>query len=471
MVAVALVLVTASAIAIHLLTTRSKKKSKVPPGSLGLPVIGHTLGFLRSLRGNTSDRWIQDRINRYGPVSKLSLFCTPTVLLAGGPAANKMLFFSGMLRQRQARSVHRIIGEKSILDLHGDEHCRIRGALMEFLKPDMLREYVGRVDAKVRQHLEEKWYGRSTVTVQPLMRQLTFEVITSLLFGLEAGAERDALAEDLVRMLEGMFSIAVNLPLTRFSRSLKASRRVRQLLEGITVDKQAKLRHGKASPNNDLITRLLSLTDQQGNQLLTNQEIVENSMVALIAGHDSTSVLITFMVRQLANDPVNLARMVQEQQEIAKNKAHGEPLAWEDLTKMKFTWRVAQETLRLVPPLFGSFRTAIQDMEFKGYCIPKGWQVYLSSTGTHMDPTIFHEPAKFDPSRFESAMPPCSFMAFGGGPTICPGMEFAKMGTLVTMHHLVTHFKWKLCCKENTYARDPFPAALHGLPIKLEQYM
>jgi cytochrome P450 len=64
-----------------------------------------------------------------------------------------------------------------------------------------------------------------------------------------------------------------------------------------------------------------------------------------------------------------------EHEEIAKNKADGEALTWEDLTKMKFTWRVAQETLRIVPPVFGNFRRALEDIEFDGYSIPKGWQV------------------------------------------------------------------------------------------------
>jgi cytochrome P450 len=89
-----------------------------------------------------------------------------------------------------------------------------------------------------------------------------------------------------------------------------------------------------------------------------------------------------------------------------------------------------------------------------------------------MDASIYHEPAKFDPSRFEnqsvSAAPPCSFVAFGGGPRICPGIEFSRMETLVTMHYLVRHFKWKLCCKSDTFVRNLLPSPLHGLPIKIE---
>ncbi|KAM0909677.1 hypothetical protein ACQ4PT_014661 [Festuca glaucescens] len=461
-------LVTASSICFHLLT-RAKKPcpAELPPGSLGLPVIGQTFGFLCAIRANSVDQWIRDRINRYGPVSKASLFGTPTVLLAG-PAANKFVFFSSLLPMLP-RSVQRIVGERNVVSHHGDNQVRIRGALLEFLEPDILKLYVGRIDAIVRRHLDENWSGgRTTVTVLPLMKRLTFDILCALLFGLEMGAVRDALSDELERMFDGMLAIPVNLPFTAFSRSLGAGRRCRQLLHRITRENKAKL---GASPNNDLISQLLSMTGGHGEQLLTNEEIVDSSVGTLIAGHDTTSTLMTFMVRQLANDPATLSAMVQEHEEIAKNKADGEALAWEDLSKMKFTWRVAQETLRIVPPVFGSFRIAIKDIEFDGYCIPKGWQVLWAASLTQMDPSIFHEPAKFDPSRFESqssARPPCSFVAWGGGRRICPGIEFAKVETLVTMHYLVRQFRWKLCCKENTFIRTPLPVPLHGLPIELE---
>ncbi|CAN6211797.1 unnamed protein product [Urochloa humidicola] len=468
-------------ILLHLLTRPNKPRrpgtAKLPPGSLGLPFIGQSLGLLRAMRANTAERWIQARVDRFGPVSKLSLFGAPTVLLTG-PAANKFVFFSGALAMQQPRSVQRILGERSLLELSGADHRRIRGALAEFLKPDMLRLYVGRIDGEVRRHLDECWAGRGAVTVMPLMKRLTFDIISSLLFGLGRGAVRDALAGDFAHLIDGVWAVPVDLPFTAFRRSLRASARARRVISRIVTETKAKLDKGEASRSSDLIACLLSLKDDEsgGAPQLSEEEIVDSSMVALIAGHDTSSILMTFMVRHLATDPDTLAAMVREHDEIAESKGGGgeAALTWEDLARMKLTWRVALETLRMVPPIFGNFRRATQDIEFEGYLIPKGWQVFWAASVTHMDAAIFPEPAKFDPSRFKDqssapvAAPPCSFVAFGGGPRICVGMEFARIETLVTMHYLVRRFRWKLCCKEDTFARDPMPSPLHGLPIQLE---
>lgn len=86
-----------------------------------------------------------------------------------------------------------------------------------------------------------------------------------------------------------------------------------------------------------------------------------------------------------------------------------------------------------------------------------------------MDSSIFKEPEKFDPARFENtaSLPPYNFVPFGGGARICPGYEFAKIETLVTIHYLVTHFTWKLCCTDDFFSRDPMPAPTQGLPIQI----
>lgn len=87
-----------------------------------------------------------------------------------------------------------------------------------------------------------------------------------------------------------------------------------------------------------------------------------------------------------------------------------------------------------------------------------------------MDGTYFQNPSEFNPNRFEKQASgiPYSFVAFGGGSRFCPGNEFARVETLVTIHYLVTQFKWKLCSEDNSFYRNPFPVFKQGLQVQIE---
>jgi cytochrome P450 family 26 subfamily A len=85
-----------------------------------------------------------------------------------------------------------------------------------------------------------------------------------------------------------------------------------------------------------------------------------------------------------------------------------------------------------------------------------------------MDDSIFTEPSKFDPTRFDNqaSIPPYSFIGFGAGPRMCPGYEFAKTEALVTIHYPVTKFTWKLCA-DTCFSRNPRLMPSKGLPIQI----
>ncbi|THG03356.1 hypothetical protein TEA_000849 [Camellia sinensis var. sinensis] len=424
-----------------LLVKKTRSSQKLPPGSRGLPIIGQSLTLLQVMKANTAKQWLEERVKKYGPISKLSLFGKPTVFISG-QAANKC----------------------------GEDHKRVRGALISFLKPESLKQYIGKMDEEVRRHLEMHWQGKQKVTVLPLMKTLTFNIICSLLFGIEKGARREELIKCFQAMIGGMWSIPINLPFTRYNHSLRASSRVQEMLKELVREKRIELQQKGTSSHQDLITCLLNIHGKDNEEALSDDEIVHNVMLVMVAGHDTSSVLITFIVRLLADDPTIHAGVVQEQEDIAKSKSSGELLTLDDLAKMKYTWKVAMETLRMFPPIFGRFRKTLKDVEYGGYLIPQGWQIFWATSMTHMDANIFQEPSKFDPARFENqaTLPPYSFVSFGGGLRICPGYKFARIETLVSIHYLVTQFRWKLCYTDNSFSRDPMPIPTQGLPIQIE---
>ncbi|KAA0046464.1 taxadiene 5-alpha hydroxylase-like [Cucumis melo var. makuwa] len=309
--------------------------------------------------------------------------------------------------------------------------------------------------------------------VAPLMKTLTFDIICSLLFGIEEGTTRKSIIQCFKTMVEGIWSVPINLPFTRYNHSLKASAKVQQILKQLLKDKAKRMEQKKENEeenDKDLITYLLRIKNKDKEQALTEEEILHNIILLMIAGHDTTSILLTLMLRVLATNPTVYADVLQEHEEIARSKERGEALTWEDVSKMKYTWRVAMETLRLYPPVFGGFRVALKDIQLGAYTIPKGWQIFWAASTTHLDETIFGDPQKFEPSRFDQTqtpIPPFSFIAFGGGPRICPGYEFAKLETLVTIHYLITQFTWNLSCSQDSLTRDPTLMPNKGLPIQI----
>uniref|UniRef100_A0A803M6R0 Cytochrome P450 n=1 Tax=Chenopodium quinoa TaxID=63459 RepID=A0A803M6R0_CHEQI len=169
---------------------------------------------------------------------------------------------------------------------------------------------------------------------------------------------------------------------------------------------------------------------------------------------------------RLLSVPVNLP----EQLDIAQSKEKGELLTIEDTLKMKYTWNVVCESMRLKPPVIGGFREATTNISYAGFTVPKGWKVHWNVYSTHMDPTYFPNPDKFDPSRFEEKLPPRVFVPFGGGSHMCCEKEFARTEILVYLHNVVTRFRLsKANCNEKIIY-TPDPVSVEGLRIRLRPH-
>uniref|UniRef100_A0A7N1A6X0 Cytochrome P450 n=1 Tax=Kalanchoe fedtschenkoi TaxID=63787 RepID=A0A7N1A6X0_KALFE len=140
----------------------------------------------------------------------------------------------------------------------------------------------------------------------------------------------------------------------------------------------------------------------------------------------------------------NIAHERQAENIALREKKKGEFITSEDVSSLKYTNMVVEETLRMANTSGTVFRIATRDVEYKGYKFPQGWRVIPWLRYSHTNPEYFEDPLRFNPDRWNVPAKPGTYQAFGGGPRICPGNMFAKMIAAIFIHHLTVGYKWDL---------------------------
>ncbi|RZB96579.1 Beta-amyrin 28-monooxygenase isoform G [Glycine soja] len=396
----------------------------LPPGRLGWPIVGETFDFMRTMNEGNVLRFIQERVEKYDArVFKTSMFGDPVVVFCG-PAGNKFLF-SNENKNVQVwwpSSVRKLL-RLSLVNKVGDEAKMVRRLLMSFLNAETLRNYLPKMDSIAQRHIDTYW--------------------------------------------EGIIGLPLNIPGTRFHRAMKAADVIRNEIEMILKKRKVDLEEKRASPTQDLLSHMLVTSDPNG-RFMTEMEIIDNILLLLFAGHDSSRSVLSLVMKYLGQLPQVYEHVLKEQLEISQGKEAGQLLQWEDVQKMKYSWNVASEVMRLSPPVSGAYREAIKDFTYGDYNIPKGWKLHWNTGSSHEDPALFSNPETFDASRFEGAGPtPFSYVPFGGGPRMCLGQEFARLEILVFMHNIVKRFKWDLVIPDEKFKYDPLLEPVKGLAIRL----
>ncbi|KAI7987307.1 Beta-amyrin 28-monooxygenase [Camellia lanceoleosa] len=126
----------------------------------------------------------------------------------------------------------------------------------------------------------------------------------------------------------------------------------------------------------DLLSHLLVTPDENG-KLMNDVEIADKIVGQLIAGYDTASTTITFILKYLAEHPHFYDEVFKEQMEIAKSKEPGQSLNWRNIQQMRYTWHVACEAMRLAPPAPLAFKEAFNRLHFCGFYYSKSMEDML----------------------------------------------------------------------------------------------
>ncbi|WP_414581712.1 cytochrome P450 [Scytonema sp. PCC 10023] len=439
-------------------TTHVKRSLPLPPGSFGLPLIGETIGFLRD------PNFVDKRYKRYGSIFKTHVFGRPTVYMLGAEA-NRFL----LTNENQNFSISWpystkvLLGPASLSVQTGDVHQKRRKLLSQAFQPRALAGYVSSMADITRSYLH-KWERLETLKWYPELRKYTFDVACKLLVGTDAAADSH-FAELFEEWCEGLFTIPVPLPWTKFGRALRCRQQLLKRIEEIVLKRQQ-----QPSSSQDALELLLQARDEDGNSLSV-QELKDQVLLLLFAGHETLTSALASLCLLLAQHPEVLANARAEQQQLGFE----ELLTLEHLKQMTYLEQVLKEVLRVIPPVGGGFREVLKPCEFNGYLIPQGWSALYQVGRTHKDSSVYTEPERFDPQRFipersEDKAKPFSHIPFGGGVRECLGKEFAKLEMKLFAALLIREYEWELLPEQNLdMIMIPTPHPRDGLRVKLSR--
>jgi cytochrome P450 len=196
-------------------------------------------------------------------------------------------------------------------------------------------------------------------------------------------------------------------------------------------------RRNSIDDRQDLLSVLIRAPD------MSDDLIRDQLLTMLIAGHDTSTAMLAWVMYLLGTHPDALQKVYAEVDQIV-----GEDIPeMGDLTQMVYLNLVINETARMYPPIHIGNRIAAIDMEFQGQAIPAGTRLMYSIYLTHHDAKYWPEPETFKPERFtggELSYPAYSYVPFGGGPRNCIGMAFARLEVNLVLAQLLKKYNFKL---------------------------
>ncbi|KAL4651036.1 hypothetical protein ACB092_01G129500 [Castanea dentata] len=375
----------------------SPKEMEQIPGSMGWPIVGESFSFL-------------------------SDFSSPYVFMTGREASKILLTGKdGMVRLNLFYTGMQVLGPTNLLQTTREMYKRLRRLIAEPLSLDGLKNYFQFINMLAIQTWDQ-WPGR-TVFVLEEASTFTLKVIGNMIMSLEpTGEEQEKFRANFKIISSSFASLPFKIPGTAFYRGIQARDRMCHSLL---------MKHSKAADGGD------------DENKLTDTQLKDNILTLLVAGHDTTTAALTWIMKFLGEN-------TEEHRQIQANRKDGEYLTWSELNKMPYTTKVISETLRRATILPWFSRKAAQDFEIDGYKIKKGWSVNLDVVSIHHDPEVFPDPEKFDPSRFDEPLKPFSFLGFGSGPRMCPGINLAKLEISIFIHYLVCRYKWRALEKDDS---------------------
>jgi cytochrome P450 len=309
------------------------------------------------------------------------------------------------------------------------------------------------------------------VDIYPHLMKMTFAMVARSLFGAKLKSEDIDLVSHTICTVQE-FIVRQTLqpylnPWFKVSGELRRHEDMRVCADGILME-YIKTRR-QQPPGHDLLQTLMDARYSDG-EGMSDELVLSESMQLLVAGHETSSNALSWLLYLLSSRPDCLERVRQEFDLVLGDA----PLSFGDVPKFEFATQVIQEGLRLYPPFWMIDRMAVAEDRVGDIAIPRGSTVIVFVYGAHHAPSYWQSPERFDPGRFTKANEklrlPFTYLPFGGGPRGCIGGNYAMLQILMIMSDLLRNYDFQLTPGQKIEAR---PMVIlrpkHGIRMSFSQ--
>ncbi|GAA2650457.1 cytochrome P450 [Streptomyces lunalinharesii] len=336
---------------------------------------------------------------------------------------------------------------RNLMTTDGAEWRRQRRTLQPLFTPKRVAQYTDLMAAEAARIVAEDvpaGTAADRVDLHRLMLRYSLRVVGRALFS----GDIDYTAPELHKLIPLTNELIIGrttqllkpplaLPTPRNRAFLRTKAQLYALIDRILARSDAE---AGGAERDDIVTRLRTARDPETGAGLSDAEIRDQTLLMMMAGHETTATALTFALHLLGRHGEVQQTVADEA--LAYTRGGGTPA---EFAQQRETLARASllESMRLYPPVYMTEHLATADIVLGGYRVPAGTAVFLSPWVTHRHPEFWPEPERFDPHRFvgEHDRPRYAYLPFGGGPHVCIGEHFALLAATVLLEAVLRAFR------------------------------